>query len=352
MKENSYDIYQLKNEEKNRYIKFMGMDYLRRKGIPVQRDNYDLVYHAPLGDNETLDSIYETFNLRHPADFRGHSLSVSDVVVFHKDGADTAHYVDRFGFADVPEFLKEQERTQGLTMDSTDISVNQHIGTWHPIEQQKIDGKDYFLLEHDTYGQDAAAVIVDASGVLYAQDVYDGFSEEIIQMIRMEATPVEIMPDPTVSVADMEQYGYYYKGMVPLGGEVAKEYFNQHKFMLFALHPDGSETVVSNEKQMQRHLENGGMFAVDKQDWMKYLENGEYLRTAEITEEQNYNMIDGRHNNQKPKKTEVESMVSEPENEGEKPSVLGRLKAKQELLANTSKKDAPAPEKKPEHDMQ
>jgi len=86
MKENSYDIYQLKNEEKNRYIQFMGTDYLKKKGIAVQSENYDLVYHAPLGDKETLDSIYEKFNLRHPEDFRGHSLSVSDVVVFHKEG--------------------------------------------------------------------------------------------------------------------------------------------------------------------------------------------------------------------------------------------------------------------------
>jgi hypothetical protein len=329
----------------------MGTDYLKKKGIPVQSENYDLVYHAPLEDRETLDSIYEKFNLRHPEDFRGHSLSVSDVVVFHKEGKDTAYYVDSFGFAEVPEFLVEQDRVQRLTMDSTGISVKQHMGTWHPIEQQEIDGKDYFLLEHDTYGQDAAAIIVDASGILYAQDVYDGFSEEITQMIQMEATPVEIMPDPTVSVEDMEQYGYYYKGMVPLGGEVATEHFKQGSMMVFALHPDGTETVVGNEKQLQRHIENGGLFGVEKQDWMKYLENGEYLRAAEITEEQNYNMIDGRKNNQMMNKSDTKSKSAD-QNQNERPSVLGRLKEKQELLAKADKKEAPAPEKKPERDMQ
>jgi hypothetical protein len=329
----------------------MGTDYLKKKGIPVQSENYDLVYHAPLEDRETLDSIYEKFNLRHPEDFRGHSLSVSDVVVFHKEGKDTAYYVDSFGFAEVPEFLVEQDRVQRLTMDSTGISVKQHMGTWHPIEQQEIDGKDYFLLEHDTYGQDAAAIIVDASGILYAQDVYDGFSEEITQMIQMEATPVEIMPDPTVSVEDMEQYGYYYKGMVPLGGEVATEHFKQGSMMVFALHPDGTETVVGNEKQLQRHIENGGLFGVEKQDWMKYLENGEYLRAAEITEEQNYNMIDGRKNNQMMNKSDTKAKAVD-QNQNERPSVLGRLKEKQELLAKADKKEAPAPEKKPERDMQ
>jgi hypothetical protein len=70
-----------------------------------------------------------------------------------------------------------------------------------------------------------------------AQDVYDGFSEEITQIIQMEATPVEVMPDPTVSVEDMEQYGYYYKGMVPLGGEVATEHFKQGSVVVALLCP-------------------------------------------------------------------------------------------------------------------
>ena len=67
--------------------------------------------------------------------------------------------------------------------------------------------------------------------------------------------------------------------------------------IVYALHPDGSESVVDNDKQFDRHAENGGMFAVDKEDWMRYLENGEYLRTTEISTEQNFNMIDGRRNN-------------------------------------------------------
>jgi hypothetical protein len=223
------------------------------------------------------------------------------------------------------------------------------MGTWHPIEQQEIDGKNYFLLEHDTYGQDVAAVIVDSSGVLYAQDVYHGFSEEIVNLIQMEMAPVEVMPDSEVSVADMEQYGYFFQGMVPMGSEAAKEHFHQGRMLVYALHPDGTETVVGNDRQLQRHIENGGLFAVDKQDWMKYLENGEYLRAAEISEEQNYDMIDGRNNNR------PEQSVKEPkanDARAEKPSVLERLKEKQKLLAKTEKKEASAPEKKPERDMQ
>ena len=94
----------------------------------------------------------------------------------------------------------------------------------------------------------------------------------------------------------------------------------------------------------QRHVELGGLFGVEKQDWMKYLENGEYLRAAEVSEEQNYNMIDGRNNNRVAKKEE--------KNTDEKPSLLGRLKEKQEQLSSGAKKDAPAQNKKSERDMQ
>lgn len=97
------------------------------------------------------------------------------------------------------------------------ISVKQHFGTWYPIDQAEIDGKTYFLLEHEEYGDEAANIIVDEKGILYAQDVYDGFSPEIMDTLHMVATPIGVMPDPSVSVEDMEKYGYTYLGMVPMG---------------------------------------------------------------------------------------------------------------------------------------
>ena len=94
--------------------------------------------------------------------------------------------------------------------------------------------------------------------------------------------------------------------------------------MIYALHPDGTESLIDNDKQFERHIENGGLFGIEKEDWMKYLENGEYLRAAEISTEQNYNMIDGRRNNIETPK------VAKPDNE--KTSLLERLKEKQQLL--------------------
>ena len=83
----------------------MGMDYLESKGIAVTRENYDLLYTAPLEEGTSLEDIYTRFNIDRPADFRGHSLSVSDVVVLHQNGENTSHYVDSFGYREVPDDL-------------------------------------------------------------------------------------------------------------------------------------------------------------------------------------------------------------------------------------------------------
>lgn len=105
--EDRFGIYQLKDTEEARNIHFMGMDYLESKGIAVTRVNYDLLYTAPLEEGTSLEDIYTRFNIDRPADFRGHSLSVSDVVVLHQNGENTSHYVDSFGYREVPEFTRE-----------------------------------------------------------------------------------------------------------------------------------------------------------------------------------------------------------------------------------------------------
>lgn len=98
--ENSFSIYQLKDGEKTRDYRFEPLDRLQGRGLSVQRENYELVYSAPLKEGETLEDIYRRFNIDHPADFTGHSLSVSDIVVLHREDGETAHYCDSFGFSD------------------------------------------------------------------------------------------------------------------------------------------------------------------------------------------------------------------------------------------------------------
>ena len=103
-----FEIYQLTANPANAKLLFTSYDGVHADGMTINRSNYELKYSAPLTPDTTLDSIYDQFNINRPADFTGHSLSVSDIVVLHRNGQDTAHYVDSIGFADVPEFLTEQ----------------------------------------------------------------------------------------------------------------------------------------------------------------------------------------------------------------------------------------------------
>ncbi|HJH99944.1 MAG TPA: YodL domain-containing protein [Faecalibacterium prausnitzii] len=105
--QDSFSIYQLRNEDSTRDYRFEPYDRLQAAGLSVDKANYTEVYAAPLAAGTTLEDIYRTFNVDHPADFKGHSLSVSDVVVLHQNGHDTAYYCDSVGFQQVPEFLLE-----------------------------------------------------------------------------------------------------------------------------------------------------------------------------------------------------------------------------------------------------
>lgn len=106
---NRYGIYQIVDGTRADDFQFMGMDVFDRQGIPVLREDYQLVYSGILGEEDSLDSIFEKFNLDRPEDFKGHSLSVSDIVLLHENGTNTAHFVDSFGFREVTEFLSLSE---------------------------------------------------------------------------------------------------------------------------------------------------------------------------------------------------------------------------------------------------
>ena len=106
--EKQFGIYQITERDPEHDYRFMGLDYVQKKGITVARADYDLIYAAPLTDKDTLDGIYERFNIQRPADFTGHSLSVSDVVVLNDGSTVKAYYVDSIGFAGLPGFFKER----------------------------------------------------------------------------------------------------------------------------------------------------------------------------------------------------------------------------------------------------
>jgi antirestriction protein len=111
----SFSIYQLKGGSETLDYRLEPLDSIHRNGLSVKPENYELVYEAPLTAKDDLESIYTRFNVDRPADFTGHSLSVSDIVVLHQDGRDTAHYCDRAGFSEVPEFLQPAQKSREIT---------------------------------------------------------------------------------------------------------------------------------------------------------------------------------------------------------------------------------------------
>ena len=103
-----FSIYQVPAGPEGRDFRYRSYEELQAAGVAVDRKNYELVYTAPLDGKTTLENIYRTFNTDdRPADFRGHSLSVSDVVVINRGGKEEAHYCDSIGFTPVPEFIQE-----------------------------------------------------------------------------------------------------------------------------------------------------------------------------------------------------------------------------------------------------
>ncbi len=165
-------IYQLK-EDKTDYF-FAGSKVLRARGLAVHGENYELVYTAPLRFTDTLDGIYERFNLNRPEDFTGHSLSVSDVIVRNQNGRVSARFVDSFGFGQLPAFIDEIRAANPLrVVDELDTlqpgdMVRLSSGMKLKIEaEQKIDrrGWDRTLQGRAENGADIYFHILEAGSV-------------------------------------------------------------------------------------------------------------------------------------------------------------------------------------------
>ena len=107
----NFSIYQVPPGPEGRDLRYRSYEDLQADGLSVDRKNYQLVYTAPLDKDTTLDEIYRRFNMEHPADYKGHSLSMGDIVVFRQDGKQTAYYVDEGAdYRQVPEFFVQLEK--------------------------------------------------------------------------------------------------------------------------------------------------------------------------------------------------------------------------------------------------
>lgn len=123
--EERYALYQLNTESKDVPYDFMGMDFVKDHGMEVTAADYKCVYSGILHDSVSLDKLYSIFNQNHPADFKGHSMSVSDVVIVNRDGDMKAYYVDSFGFADLPDFVRQRQEMLGIESPESHLNMGE-----------------------------------------------------------------------------------------------------------------------------------------------------------------------------------------------------------------------------------
>ena len=160
----NFSIYQVPPGPEGRDFRYRSYEDLQADGLSVDRENYQLVYTAPLDKDTTLDEIYRRFNIEHPADYKGHSLSMGDIVVFRQDGKQTAYYVDEGAdYRQVPEFFAQPEKQ--LTPDEcltgeqiqtprgrfylTDRSREQMEAAGYGFHHQSEDGR-YLIMANGT----------------------------------------------------------------------------------------------------------------------------------------------------------------------------------------------------------
>lgn len=118
--QDAFLIYQIRRGGELDAYRFMNYDYLQSKGVTPERGGYDAIYTGGFMDygnaRTNLDMIYQRFNVDHPADFKGHSLSVSDIVALKQNGVVSCHYVDSIGFRELPNFLKPENYLKNVEM--------------------------------------------------------------------------------------------------------------------------------------------------------------------------------------------------------------------------------------------
>lgn len=280
---NQFALYQLKNIPENRQIRFRAYSILQEKGIQIQYKDYEQVYLARMQPGDEPEQIRRRFNEKLPRTFHGHSISVSDVLVLNKDGVVVSYYVEKDGFTVIAGFIQKGSSGALVSIDTSDFHIEGKEGSWHAFDSIIIDGRQFFLMEHETYGKEVAWVVLDEEGKIIVDHTYQGFDQTALQQIKDYLNPPQLTAEPQKQ-------------------EI----------------PDGNIQMPSGNTMDRPPMEN----------WQKYMENGEYLRSSEIEEEQNYNMIDGRRNNMSPR------------GKNGRASVLAKLRRKQAEIAKRYGKPA------------
>lgn len=214
-----YGIYQLKDDPELDKFRFEGTESLKRMGITkdnfdaVLPENYKLVYMGELTElqgqtqSETLEAIYTKFNIDHPADYKAHSLSVSDIVVLHEDGENSAHFVDSFGFTELPKFMLTLEGKENEIQ--TELAV--HIADRYILMHECDEGYDYSILNEQYHLLDSGVydnpdiTIQRAMDMVIADLKEPRFSAVTEQYYRDEFLQGEVYAGSEAEIVDFEE---------------------------------------------------------------------------------------------------------------------------------------------------
>lgn len=251
MAEDYYELYQMLDDPDLQQYRFRPYRYLREQDVKVNMDLYACVLRGNTRHDEKARNLRRRLEQELHSAQSGFCINIGDVLAITKSGITEAFFVDPEKLILVPDFFYVPTDGALITIDTENCPLDGRKGSWMTVDSMMIDRRLYFLMQSLDYGRDAPYVIVDEQGKEYAADK-KGFTDECIEQVRKVAT--ELAAD---QAAEQE-----------------------------------------NPPVQKPKLEV----------WQQYLENGEYLRAAEITEEQNYNMIDGTANNRTTRRSVLERL--------------------------------------------
>ncbi|MCB6391068.1 hypothetical protein LI203_05610 [Dorea formicigenerans] len=363
--ENRYGIYQIIDGSPGREYEFMDINFIERHGYQVKKEDYELIYSDEMRYGDTLDSLYEKFNIAHPADYTGHSLSVSDIVVLNENGNVKAYFVDSISFRELPDFLqlepelnqeevayrigdqyfaiqvategydysfydKEYKLMDGGILDNPDISMREAVQDI--LEDEGLDQLERIPVDYDELLEKAeeveAEILLEArsqrnrvpviSDHTEAEAGLNGMSRSEIEETVWAIAQAEIIEnDLDARIQAVRVYGSRTRDglynedsdvdvVIAYEGTVREDdlfsVLNEAGYKVGNMKVDMNPIRPDKTGALEEFLEKSDQYLDEKMEQMKA--RGEYkpLAKVEELEEANYNMIDNVLNNMPPKK--------------------------------------------------
>lgn len=363
--ENRYGIYQIIDGSPGREYEFMDLNFIERHGYHVKKEDYELIYSDEMRYGDTLDSLYEKFNIAHPADYTGHSLSVSDIVVLNENGKVKAYFVDSISFRELPDFLqlepelnleelayriedqffaiqvategydysfydKEYKLMDGGILDNPDISMRQAVQDI--LEDEGLDQLERIPVDYDELLEIAeeveAEILQEARSQRKRVPVISDHKEAEAGLNGMSRSEIEetvwaiaqseiIENDMDARIQAVRVYGSRTRDglfkedsdvdvVIAYEGTVREDdlfsVLNEAGYKVGNMRVDMNPIRPDKTGTLEDFLEKSERYLDEKTEQMKA--RGEYkpLAKVEELEEANYNMIDNILNNMPPKK--------------------------------------------------